>query len=97
MSVLKELFAYLQESGKFDIEFNVIFKDVGSEVETGEHFVQVRVDGRVLQWFEDSLPEHCFVVRDYGLVLMKRDSVPPGALLLDDFRKEAPKAKEEKK
>jgi hypothetical protein len=53
--------------------------------------------GAVLQWIEDGLPDHCFVVRDYGLVLMKRGAVPPGALLLDDFRKEAAKAKEVKK
>jgi hypothetical protein len=53
----------------------------------------------VLQWMEDSLPKHCFVVRDYGLVFMQRDKVPPGALLLRDFWKaeEKTKPKEEKK
>jgi hypothetical protein len=57
--------------------------------------------GAVLQWMEDSLPKHCFVVRDYGLVFMQRDKVPPGALSLRDFwktkDKETTKPKEEKK
>jgi hypothetical protein len=57
--------------------------------------------GGVLQWMEDCFPKHCFVVRDYGLVFMPRDKVPPGAPLLQDFwkakDKEATKSKEEKK
>jgi hypothetical protein len=57
--------------------------------------------GAVFQWMEDSLPKHCFVVRDYGLVFMQRDKVPPRALLLHDFgkakEKETTKPKEEKK
>jgi hypothetical protein len=57
--------------------------------------------GAVLQWMEDSLPKHCFVVRDYGLVFMQRDKIPPGAPLLRDFwkakDKETTKSKEEKK
>jgi hypothetical protein len=57
--------------------------------------------GGVLQWMEDCFPKHCFVVRDYGLVFMPRDKVPPGALLLHDFwkakDKETTKPKEEKK
>jgi hypothetical protein len=52
--------------------------------------------GAVLQWMEDSLPDSRFVVRDYGLVLMRRDQVPPGALLLRDFWKTKPKPREEK-
>ena len=51
--------------------------------------------GAALQWFEDQFNWR-FVVRDYGIVAVERDMVPPGAILLQDFLK-APATKEEKK
>jgi len=50
--------------------------------------------GAVFQWFEDRF-EWRFVVREYGIVVVERDNVPPGALLVHDFWKAAP-PKEEK-
>jgi hypothetical protein len=49
--------------------------------------------GALFEWAEDQF-EWRFVVRDYGVVATKRDSVPPvGAVLLLDFwRKGAPSA-----
>lgn len=91
-AAVKDLFDEWQDTGKFNIP--VILKDGSDVIPKDISFKSVSM-GAVLQWLEDSLPDHRFVVRDYGLVLMKRDKVPPDALLLDDFRKEAPKATEE--
>jgi hypothetical protein len=41
----------------------------------------------VLQYVEDLHPGYRWVVRDYGLLLRNSGTLPPGALLLDDFRK----------
>jgi hypothetical protein len=41
----------------------------------------------VLQFVEDSFPGYRWVVRDYGLLLRHTNQLPPGALLLEDFRK----------
>jgi hypothetical protein len=92
---VRDLFSNLQDSGQFEIP--LIFKDQSGDVTPASISFKSVSLGALLQWVEDEVPEHRFVVRDYGLVLMKRDSVPPGALLLDDFRKEMTKAKEEKK
>jgi hypothetical protein len=43
--------------------------------------------GAALQWLEDAVPDCRVVVRDYGLLLANRDSLPPRALLLNDFWK----------
>jgi outer membrane protein TolC len=43
--------------------------------------------GVALQMLEDGLGGYHFVVREYGLLLVARDRVPPGAVLLDEFRK----------
>jgi hypothetical protein len=94
-ATVKDLFDELQDSGRFDIP--VIFKGVSGDAKPANIAFKSVSLGALLQWVEDEVPDHCFVVRDYGLVLMKRDSVPPGALLLHDFCKEAAKAKEEKK
>jgi hypothetical protein len=47
--------------------------------------------GALFEWAEDQF-EWRFVIRDYGVVATKRDSVPPvgGVLLLDFWRKGAP-------
>src|SRR5262249_14335952 len=36
------------------------------------------------QWLEDRFGWRC-VIRDYGIVIIERDRIPPGALLLQDF------------
>ncbi len=42
--------------------------------------------GAILQWFEDEF--NCrFVVRDYGVVLVNADRLPPGAVLVQTFWK----------
>lgn len=56
----------------------------------GCKFEEVPV-GAVLQWLEDDLGTARFVVRDYGLLLMPRDKIPPDAVLLNDFWKAKPK------
>jgi hypothetical protein len=43
--------------------------------------------GAAMQWLEDVLPGFQVVVRDYGLLLAEKGSLPPRALLLDDFWK----------
>ncbi len=57
--------------------------------------------GVVLQWLEDEMGDNRIVVRDYGLLIVPRDKIPPGAMHLEDFMKskdkDAPKAKDEKK
>ena len=45
--------------------------------------------GAALEWMEDAIPGNCFVVRDYGLVIVPKDQLPPGAPLLHDFWKGA--------
>lgn len=91
-----DLLAYLAEKGK-DINIGVLARDMANPEE-----VRIRMRlatqvplGAALQWLEDHLELRC-IVRDYGLVLVPRDNVPPGALLLQDFWK-APTSKHEKK
>jgi hypothetical protein len=43
--------------------------------------------GAAMQLLEDMVPDLRVVVRDYGLLLVKEDSLPPRALLLEDFWK----------
>jgi hypothetical protein len=51
--------------------------------------------GAAMQLLEDMVPDLRVVVRDYGLLLVKEDSLPPRALLLEDFWKGGkPKAAE---
>ena len=45
--------------------------------------------GAVLEYVEDTLPGYRAVVRDYGIVIVRKDDIPPGALLLRDFWKGA--------
>jgi len=49
--------------------------------------------GALFEWAEDQFGWR-FVLRDYGIVATKRDSVPPlgGVLLLDFWRKGTPSA-----
>jgi hypothetical protein len=42
--------------------------------------------GAALQLLEDTLPDHRIVVRSYGMLIAKKDQVPAGGVLLDDFR-----------
>ena len=51
--------------------------------------------GAVLEWVEDDLPGSRAVVRDYGVVIVRKDDIPPGAPLLRDFWKGA-KAQEKR-
>jgi hypothetical protein len=45
----------------------------------------------VLEWLEDASPQrYHFVIREYGLLFCPADEVPPGAILLRDFRKARP-------
>jgi hypothetical protein len=48
--------------------------------------------GAALQCLEDSLPYYRIVVRDYGLLITHRQSIPPGATLLYEFRKQLKEA-----
>jgi hypothetical protein len=41
--------------------------------------------GGMLQFLEDSLPGHQIVVREYGLLVVPKEKVPPGALTLSAF------------
>ncbi len=41
--------------------------------------------GAVLQLLEDSLGDHAIVVRGYGLLIVSKNHVPPGAVLLNEF------------
>jgi hypothetical protein len=43
--------------------------------------------GAVLEWLEDTLPNHRVVVREYGLLIAPADRLPPGATTLHDFWK----------
>jgi hypothetical protein len=45
--------------------------------------------GAALQLLEDAAVGHRIVVREYGLLITPRESVPPGAMLLGDFWKGA--------
>lgn len=47
--------------------------------------------GAVLQLLEDVLTGHRIVVREYGLFIVPQEKVPPGAMSLGDFRREAAK------
>ena len=54
--------------------------------------------GGMLQFLEDNLTGHQILVREYGLLIVPKDKVPPGALTLSAFleaggEKEKPKAK----
>ena len=58
-------------------------------------FEAVTVAG-MLQFLEDSLPGHQVIVREYGLLIVPKSKVPPGALTLSAFlvagiEKEKPK------
>jgi hypothetical protein len=46
--------------------------------------------GAVLQLLEDSLPYYTIVVRDYGLLITHCQSVPPGALSVQEFLRQKP-------
>ncbi len=43
--------------------------------------------GAVLQWCEDAVPGHRFVIREYGLLLAPVKDMPPGAIYLTEFWK----------
>ena len=43
--------------------------------------------GSAIQAINDIIPDHRFVVRDYGILFTRKDWLPPGALLLHDFWK----------
>jgi hypothetical protein len=54
--------------------------------------------GAFLQFLEDEVSDQVFVVRDYGLLLVPRAHVPPGALRVSELRPHAPEqTKDEKK
>ncbi|MBI3409092.1 MAG: hypothetical protein HY040_12160 [Planctomycetes bacterium] len=46
--------------------------------------------GAAMQWFEDHYQGTRWVIRDYGIILVPSNSVPPGAILLQDFWKAPP-------
>ena len=49
----------------------------------------------VLEWFEDSLPNHRAYVRDYGVLFLPEDTRPPaGAVPLRFWKAPKPEAKE---
>ena len=52
--------------------------------------------GGMLQYLEDSLPGHQIVVREYGLLIVAKDKVPPGALSLAAFLRVEPTKSEVK-
>ena len=52
--------------------------------------------GGMLQYLEDSLPGHQIVVREYGLLIVSKDKVPPGALSLATFLRVEPTKTETK-
>jgi hypothetical protein len=41
--------------------------------------------GVVLQLLEDALPDHCVVVRSYGLLIARKGAAPAGAVSLEEF------------
>jgi hypothetical protein len=98
-STPSELLAFCRD--KIDRDLNIVIKDPGVKFAVGEGSFHLKAVpfGAVLQCMEDSLPKHCFVIRDYGIVLVARDRVPPGAMTLQEFwkSKEREKPKEEKK
>lgn len=49
--------------------------------------------GAVLQLLEDSLPGYSIVVRDYGLLITQSQSVPPGAISVQQFLRQKPAEK----
>ena len=77
---------------KYGIDINIIVKDPGLKFpkDYGSGGLKDIPFGAVLQWIEDGLPKHCFVVRDYGLVLVPCDQLPEGALRLNEFWKAKP-------
>jgi hypothetical protein len=65
--------------------------EAGPVITTGE--VGEVTLGAALQLIEDSVPKHRFVVREYGLLFVSEDKMPPGAVTLMAFWKGAPKEK----
>jgi hypothetical protein len=76
-----------------NMDINITVKDPTLRFPEGHGDVRLKdvPFGAVLQWMEDELPTHCFVVRDYGLVLVRRDQIPNGALRVKEFWKSKPK------
>jgi hypothetical protein len=62
---------------------NVLSRLPNGDAEARLHFKEAIPLGALFQWAEDQFGWR-FIVRDYGIIAVERDAVPPGALLLKD-------------
>ena len=79
---LSEYLDLVKKTGGFGIQADL--KDVAWKETVDFDFKDVTVGG-MLQFLEDSLPNHRIVVRHYGLLIATREKVPEGALTLTAF------------
>jgi hypothetical protein len=91
---LSDYLALVKKTGGFGIQADL--KDPAWKEAVDFDFKDVTVGG-MLQFLEDSLPNHRIVVRHYGLLIATREKVPERALTLTAFlhaegEKEKPKA-----
>jgi hypothetical protein len=63
---------------------NVLGRLPNGDQEARLHFKEAIPLGALFQWAEDQFGWR-FIVRDYGIIAVERDAVPPGALLLKDL------------
>jgi hypothetical protein len=68
---------------------NIVDKVANPDVEAKLLFKESIPLGALFQWAEDQLSWR-FIIRDYGIVAIDRDTVPPGAVLLVDFWRKGP-------
>jgi hypothetical protein len=102
---LEDVLAYFQ---KVHPEIVILNKDPNGKLAADASIASELPFGAALQWLEDSmhdehnlLTEYRIVVREYGLLIVRRDQLPPDAVLLQYFwkanSKVTPKSKDEKK
>ena len=94
--------------GPMSVFFDVIkvkHPELVIQIRVNEKFLNADVSAKfkdvpliaVLQWCEDNLPEHRFVVREYGLLLAPVKDLPPGAVYMTDFWKAGTADKDKEK
>lgn len=90
---------------EFDDALEVFKKDAGLDVPVRNGFRTSPVTslgeelpvGAWFQMFADANPDLRFVVREYGLLVTRKESTPPDAISVFDFWRQKPAAKEEPK
>jgi len=81
-----EILRYLQEHTK-GVNFQIAYKFPDSNVNLS--LTEKVPLGSALQALEDAFPDMIFVVRDYGILVTNRSTLPPNPLPVHDFWKHA--------